>query len=304
MQMERAVDGFFAISGCLIVASWDRTSSAREYFMRRAKRILPGYLLALVFTLLVGSILTQLPIGAFWKHPTTWKYIGCNLLFLNFLSPDLPGVFASNPSTSAMNPALWTIKVEVAFYLFVPVLVWLVRRLGRSAALTSMFAISAIYRIAFEHLGRDGLAKQLPGQLVFFIMGAAVYYFFPEFVAHRRKIWLVAIVLFVASEMKDWFLLDAVGTPLFVLCLAFLLPPYRGITRYGDFSYGTYVLHCPLVQMLVALGVFAWSPWGAVGIVIVSVWALGVFSWFAVERRFLRPGRVRQQETEAAAQVA
>src|ERR1700744_2670004 len=46
-----AVEGFFAISGFLIFASYDRCKSIGEYFSNRAFRILPGYWLSTIFCL-------------------------------------------------------------------------------------------------------------------------------------------------------------------------------------------------------------------------------------------------------------
>jgi peptidoglycan/LPS O-acetylase OafA/YrhL len=303
LQSGRAVDAFFAISGCLIVASWDRTRSTREYFVRRARRILPAYWLALFFCLVLGAVMTTLPETGYWHSVETWKYLGANILFLNFLHPGLPGVFQANPLEPAMDGALWTIKLEVMFYLIVPVLVWFVRRWKPLPVLGSVFVLSVGYHEFLAHRGHHNLAIQLPGQLCFFMVGALVYYNYNWFEANRGKVWLVSLPLLALAVATNWFVLDALAIPLFTLAVAFLLPTYRGITAHGDFSYGTYVLHFPIVQAVIALGLFAYSPWLAVGVVVVCVAAAAVFSWFAVERQFLRPARVKQQESEVVAEA-
>jgi peptidoglycan/LPS O-acetylase OafA/YrhL len=304
LQSGRAVDAFFAISGCLIVASWDRTRSTGEYFARRARRILPAYWLALVFCLVLGAVMTTLPEQSYWHSAETWKYLGTNLLFLNFLHPGLPGVFQTNPRVAAMDGALWTIKLEVMFYLLVPVLVWFVRRWKPLPVLCVVFVLSVAYRDFFAHRGHLALASQLPGQLCFFMVGALVYYHYSWFEANKVKVWLVALPLLVLAFVTNWYVMDALAIPLFTLAVAFLLPAYRGITAHGDFSYGTYVLHFPIVQTVIALGLFAWSPWLAVGTVGLCVAAAAVFSWFVVERQFLRPTRVKQQESEVVGEAA
>ncbi len=58
-----------------------------------------------------------------------WKYLGANLLFLNFLAPGLPGVFTSHLNY-AEDGALWTLKIEVVFYLCVPIIYYLCHRFG------------------------------------------------------------------------------------------------------------------------------------------------------------------------------
>ena len=55
-----------------------------------------------------------------------WNYLLANLSFQNYIEPCLPGVFESN-KICAINGALWTIKIEEAFYLLVPIFYWFVR---------------------------------------------------------------------------------------------------------------------------------------------------------------------------------
>jgi len=48
------------------------------------------------------------------------KYMIANLSFLNLIHPELPGVFENN-YIQGVNGALWTIRFEVLFYMFIPV---------------------------------------------------------------------------------------------------------------------------------------------------------------------------------------
>ncbi len=242
--------------------------------------------------------MTTLSLPAFWRSRETWQYIFYNLLFLNFKKPDLPGVFQHNFLTPAMNGALWTIKLEIGFYILVPLLAWFVRKINPFIVISTTFLLSIAFNLVFEHLGKPTLGKQLPGQLCFFMVGTAVYYYFNQFQAHKQWMWALALAATIAGSLTGWLFLEAVGIPLLVLCVAFLLPSYRGITRFGDFSYGTYVLHFPMVQMLIALGFFSRTPFGAVSLVVLIVAILSALSWFGVERAFLRPTRLQQQESE------
>ncbi len=86
-----AVEGFFAISGFLIFASYERCKSLREYFSNRAWRILPGYWLSTIFCLSIAFSL-----GCF--HVA--KFLLANLTFANFLHPGIPGSSATTPATT------------------------------------------------------------------------------------------------------------------------------------------------------------------------------------------------------------
>ena len=111
-----AVNTFFVISGLLIYRSYVRSSSVGSYFEKRVRRIYPAYFTVVVLAALALCPLSSLPVSQYFGVGF-WKYLGANLVFLNFLAPSLPGVFTSN-SISAVNGALWTLKIEVAFYLF------------------------------------------------------------------------------------------------------------------------------------------------------------------------------------------
>jgi len=86
------------------------------------------------------------------------KYALANLLFLNFLHPDLPGLFADN-RLHAVNGALWTLKIEVMFSLSVPLLVYAMRRWGHWQVMLLVYATSILYVYLIgwwgEHDGRS-----------------------------------------------------------------------------------------------------------------------------------------------------
>jgi len=288
-----AVEGFFAISGFLIFASYERCSTVTEYFQNRAWRILPGYWLSTLFCLAIAFSLGHFHVA---------KFLFANLTFANFLQPGIPGVFSSNPVNSAMNGALWTIKIEVMFYIAVPAIVWLCRRLNRDAVLWTLFAASVLYRTLLAH--HETLAIQLPGQLSFFLIGTLIYYHLAFFKKHGLWIMIAAAVCFCLHVWTGWFFfLRPPSIAALTMGAAFLLPEIKGPTRWGDFSYGTYILHYPIVQSMVAIGLFRWNPWAALLITVAIVSIIAPLSWFIVEKPSLSHSKSRRLRQEALKDV-
>ena len=56
----------------------------------------------------------------------------------------------------------------------------------------------------------------------------------------------------------------------------------------GSFSYGIYVVHFPIIQTMIALGLVAAHPGLAMGLIVVLVGGLSVASWHFVEQPWLR----------------
>jgi peptidoglycan/LPS O-acetylase OafA/YrhL len=290
-----AVEGFFAMSGCLIVASYENSASFLDYIEKRARRILPAYWAALVFTLIIGITFTELPKIVFLRSESTWKYALSNLVFLNFIHPDLPGLFTRNPVMSSVNGSLWTIKIEVMFYLFVPLLVFLCHKYGRWQTLVTVFIFSLIYKTICEQLHHDSLALQLPAQLGFFAIGALVYYYYPSFIKHEISVWIVALSSYAAYLFTDWMFFRVISISLLVMSVGLLLSVSKGRIKSGDFSYGTYVLHFPVIQVLVAFGIFHAYPLASVVFTALAVAILSFASWHLVEKRFLSISGTKKQ---------
>jgi peptidoglycan/LPS O-acetylase OafA/YrhL len=280
-----AVEGFFAISGFLIFASYERCATLTDYFVKRAARILPGYWIAAALCLAIAF-----SYGSFHVIP----FLLANLSFANFLSPAIPGVFASNPNI-VMNGALWTIKIEVMFYLIVPLIVWLCRRLNRDAVLWTIFVLSIAFRIATAN--HATLTVQLPGQLSFFMIGALIHYHLPFFEKNGKWLMLGAALLYILHITTGWYFPRPAAVAALTLGASLLLPTFRGPTRWGDFSYGTYVLHWPTIQIVVALGLYRTHPWLALIVTFITLTIFAVMSWFFVEKPSLALAHSRRIKT-------
>ena len=186
------------------------------------------------------------------------KYLGSNLVFANFISPDMGGLLA-NAHNPAINASLWTLKIEVMFYLSVPLLWWMVKRSGIKV-LSIIYLASALFAAVAIYYGHESWAKQLFGQLRFFIVGFLLYHFRDRFNFTPLVSILLAISLFVICTVRKNLFPEYVSLfvdPLIVGGLVFIcalrLPVY--VLKY-DISYGVYLIHAPLIQIALLLGLF------------------------------------------------
>ena len=306
LSSDLAIKGFFAISGYLVLMSYENSRSALEYFEKRARRILPAYVTVVLVAALAGAVLTEHPLADYLRDGAL-RYLAANLAFANFIAPSLPGVFAANPE-HAVNGALWTLKIEVMFYLCLPFIVVAARRLGGLPVFAVLYALSVAYSLLLLGMEqRSGnpiygvLARQLPGQLTYFLCGGLLYKLSPDLKRPRY-----AIVFAVACAYLFWAgttdaLLAPPGVAFLAIYLAVGLPWLGNFGRFGDFSYGVYIVHFPILQALVHYGAFRSDPWLAFAAACGLVFATAALLWHLIEKPALkRASHYRRAETRAA----
>ncbi len=291
LSSQVAVEAFFVISGFLIFMSYERSSSLRSYAEKRVRRIYPAYFTVVVLCA-VGLVALSSRSPSEYFSAGWWRYLAANLTFLNFLQHSLPGVFDGNP-VQAVNGALWTLKIEVMFYVCVPAFVVLFRKFNRLAVIGSLYLLSVAYALLCTRLAQETgsslypvLGRQLPGQLSFFMAGALLYYYHVAFARHALPLAVLAAAVLVVHHY--WHLPVLQPLALAVLVVFFGLFLYVGrFGRYGDFSYGIYIVHFPVIQCFVQLGLFADSPWLYLVAVTVATLLGAIALWHLVEKRFL-----------------
>ena len=292
VMAEIGVQGFFVLSGYLVYASLERSSSLALYTEKRIRRLYPGYATIVIVCALAALAFSpeaRANLGA------VAAYLGWNLVFLNFVAPDLPGVFGAN-RFSEVNGALWTLKIEVMFYLVLPLLAALLRFAGRQKwlVLTLLYVGAEAWRIGLEEMGRPrarrllvGLSRQLPGQMSFFVTGIA----FHMIQLDTRRLQLAGLAglgVFVLSLLTPLAEpLRAVGLGALTIYLGTGVARTVDAARFGDLSYGLYIVHFPIIQTVIALGLFA-SPLIGVAVSAVASLAASLLLWHLVERPALR----------------
>ena len=125
---QTAVSVFFILSGFWVTISLLRSESVKEYAVKRIKKILPPYFTVVIGFAILLCMFSTLSPKEYFSNAGFWKYLAANLTTLNFLHTSLPGVFEGLPLNGAVNGALWTIKVEIAFYVFLPILMLVITK--------------------------------------------------------------------------------------------------------------------------------------------------------------------------------
>ncbi|MBE2257256.1 MAG: acyltransferase [Candidatus Accumulibacter sp.] len=289
-----AVKAFFVVSGFLIFMSHERSKSLAAYASKRVRRIYPAYFTVVSLSAIGLVAISTASVGEYFS--LSWvRYLVANLTFLNFLQPTLPGVFEAN-RLAAVNGALWTLKIEVMFYLLVPFYGVLFRKFSLLPVLLLTYAASVAYgglfSLAAERTGDAiyaELGRQLPGQLCYFMAGAFLYYYQALFERRLGCFLLAALAVLAIDLLYALPLLEPFA--LAVVVVFFGLFAYVGnFSKYGDFSYGVYIIHFPVIQLLVDAGCFRDRPWPFFG-VFVAITAVGAMAlWHLVEKRFLLRG--------------
>lgn len=290
-----AVTVFFAISGYLVAGSFDRSSGLHSYARARFLRIAPAYAVAVLYAaLVVGPIVTTLPIGQYLTHPATWRYIGTTLTFFGDRD-SLPGVFALNPFPVAVNGSLWTLSIETFCYAALALLglTGALRRPWLALAIAvALFAVGEASPdfVAWIPRSEYPISARLAGT---FVAGALAY-------AWRRRVvlspWialaaLAALPVLAATPIAAYAVFGAIGYAALTLGYhpALDVPAFR---RHGDVSYGVYVYAFPTQQF------FAWmtgpiSPWLLFALAFPPTLALAALSWRWIEAPALRFKRRR-----------
>ena len=321
---------FFALSGFLVAGSAMRLS-LRNFLINRSLRIIPALGVdVMICALIIGPLTTAVSLSGYFSDRQFFQY------FLNvsgWIHYDLPGVFKDHPTTF-VNGALWTVPYEMFCYMIMSALIitrWVTKPARVAALAIGLYCIGMLVEKLSGHLP----ASLLPAlEFAFVSRGSQLLLaFVVGILFYQIKAWLpyswaifaacCAICLYAAIElpsgMQDAVANRLIGIPVLVYMTVFigLTPvPVPKLIRSGDYSYGVYLYHDPLLQVIIGLfpAVALIPSYGAVFVLatgLVAVAALATFSWIFIEKpilglrkKFSFVARIRGVESEAGAASA
>lgn len=290
-ELRLVLPMFFVLSGYLLVRPWLKAAAGdadppnvRDYLTKRGARILPGYWLAII-----GSVV--LIWGADGRLMPSADQLPLFVLFLQNYNIETVG---------HLNPPMWTLGVEMTFYLLLPIIGWVFVR-GRTGALAQLAICMLILAagIAFntwaEVTGAPRtLTTSLLSQSPYFALGMAA-----AVLCRLRRppgwLWVPGLALVAVDaywhiktnaglehSLRD--IPAGVGFAMLVASPPKLMnmQPFRVL---GKLSYGIYLWHFPVIIWL-RLNDF-WPEQGLVidsCIVLVPTLLIAALTWHFVER--------------------
>lgn len=255
IDMHISVCVFFFLSGFWVFNSYLKSSSIKEYFRKRVHKLLPMYYITVLGYSILCSFFSELPYGCYFTNKGFWKYLLFNGVFLNFLAPSLPGVFNGEP----VNGALWTIKIEVGFYLILPLLVYCLKKLstkkGKNGFLLVIYVLSITWNYSLSYLGKNSpfvsdLAHQLPGFMSYFVCGMMWIINWDYLLGNINYYIVPSIFIFILHYFTHTEFLLPLSLSVIVIFIGIRFTSLSFIGKPIDYSYGMYLFHFPLINIL------------------------------------------------------
>ncbi|MGY4711837.1 acyltransferase family protein [Mycolicibacterium sp. CBM1] len=253
-RMEIGVPIFFVLSGYLLFGPWVRaladagpSPSVRRYAWHRVRRIMPAYVVTVLAAYLIYHFRDAGPNpGHTWvgllRNLTLTQIYTDNYMFNGYLHQGLT--------------QMWSLAVEVAFYVALPVLAYLLivvlcRRQWRPGVLLTGLVVLALVSPAWmalvhsTHFLPSGARLWLPGYLAWFVGG----------------------MLLTVLQVKGVRVYGFITVPLAVICFLIVSTPIAGEPTTSPTG---------LTEALVKTGFYA-----VIATLVVAPLALGNRGWYA-----------------------
>jgi peptidoglycan/LPS O-acetylase OafA/YrhL len=307
------VDVFFVISGYLITGILaaeiaDHRFSILNFYERRIRRIFPCLFAVIVASCAAALILlVPLDFRDFSKSVLATVFFASNVLFFR-----QSGYFDDQ---SAAKPFLhtWSLAVEEQFYIFFPILLWLIHRYARDRMFLVLVPLAAL-SFAASVWGVRHLSA-----FTFFMAPTRVWELFAGALLalglvpaiDRRWVrealaWLglgfilYAVFRFTSSTRfpGENALLPVVGAMLLIEfgrdSAAGWLLSRKPVVFIGLISYSLYLWHWPIIVFSEYYLVQKLAGWGTIAVIVVSI-VVATLSWRYVERPFRVKGLIQRR---------
>jgi peptidoglycan/LPS O-acetylase OafA/YrhL len=289
---------FFFVSGFLIYGSYEKSkeniSPNLNFFMKRFLRLYPALWLCFVlslFSIWQSGYFSRLDLNP--AELTAW--IISQVTFFQFYNPD----FMREYGVGVLNGSLWTISIEIQFYLLTPLLFILLNQNSKKMIVSLLILLVFLNVFNAQLHERANIYQKLFNVsflpwFYMFILGSLTYKYSYLLKKRIKKLSFIYLILFYVII---YFLTKSVGwgsglNPVaFVILIiliiksAYTAPHFSdSILKGNDFSYGIYILHMPIINYLIYLNV---KNVNGVVITLLATSFLAILFWFFVEKKSL-----------------
>jgi peptidoglycan/LPS O-acetylase OafA/YrhL len=153
-------------------------------------------------------------------------------------------------------------KVEVLFYISVPIVYWMIHKYGKNKVLISIIIFSLLYNYATRIAGiltEDSmfytLNHQLPGELAYFYLPVLMLQHH-QWVKRNGKalMWISFLMLIPFFFDARYDFLHPLCVPVFIVTFAYECKWLLFTKKWKDFSYEFYLFRFPIIQTVIFLG--------------------------------------------------
>jgi len=290
---------FFVMSGFLISASLERNASLKNYFKNRALRIYPGLWLCIILTVVVISVVGN--INFFNVELPKW-------LLTQMIGIIYTPTFLNHYGFGSYNGSLWTIPIEIQFYIVLPIIYFLIQLISKKEVnktififFTFLFFTVSTYFV-LKYFSNPDLATETRAQkLLRYSFIPHVYLFLFGVVLQRLKaynwniifgkgfLWVAVYLLisYISPESYEMKIVSNLILAITAISIAYTYPGVANKILHGnDISYGVYIYHGLVIGVFVELG-FLRNP-SYVFVIFITTYLLAYFSWILIEKPSIR----------------
>ncbi len=282
---------FFLISGFLIAMSYEKNSNLKEYAKNRILRIYP----ALYINILISAGILYY-FGFIEFNLEFFRWLVAQMSIIQFYNTEMFREFG----VGVINGSLWTISVELTFYIALPVMYFLYKK--------SRWIVGVILLVSFALWVYDTTSNRdifynkflhvsIFPYLYLFLIGIGFYKFYDNLkILIEKKFFLwfllftifnIAVNYFNITTNNIVYIFKWVIFSFMVFSFAFSFKGFsKKLLNGNDFTYGIYIYHMLIINILVHLKMVGEIKY-FIYVFLGSIF-LGVLSWYMVEKPFLK----------------
>ena len=291
---------FFTMSGFLISASLERNNNLKIYFKNRVLRIYPA-----LWACIVLSIIVIVVVG---------KINFINAQSLPWFLGQLVGViytpaFLQDFGFGSYNGSLWTIPIELQFYICLPIGYFIIKKLAKTESKQTLiivllflmfflltYSLKVIYGIGdipgveprnIKILRYTFIPNIYPFLLGVLLQRYKVYTF--DWIYGKGLVWLIGYLLicYIMPQTNTLDMFRFIVLSFTTISMAYTAPAIANrFLKGNDISYGVYIYHGLILGVIVELNLLH-NPFYILVILVLSI-ILASLSWTFLEKPILR----------------